>query len=149
MAMAEEKCVFCEIVAGQTPAHTVYEDELSLCLLDIHPYAKGHCLVIPKRHVPWWHELSDEENTSLFKVAQIVANRMMEKLKPDFICLYARGRRIPHTHLFLVPTFGGDVLDRFFNALENFQESPQALVKLMEPEEMKEAAENLRTGQKD
>ena len=145
--MTEKKCVFCQIVAGQTPAHIVYEDELSLCLLDIHPYAKGHCLVIPKRHVPWWHELSEEENTSLFKVAKIVANRMMEKLKPDFVCLYARGRRIPHTHLFLVPTYDGDVLDRFFNALENFQESPQALAKLMEPEALKEAAELLKINQ--
>lgn len=140
----EEKCVFCEIVAGQAPAHIVYEDGLSLCLLDIHPYAKGHCLVIPKRHVPWWHELSDEENASLFKVAKIVANRMMVKLKPDFVCLYGRGRRIPHTHLFLVPTYSGDVLDRFFNALENFQESPQALAKLMEPTALEEAAEMLR-----
>ncbi len=142
----KEKCVFCQIVAGQAPAHIIYEDGLSLCLLDIHPYAKGHCLVIPKRHVPWWHELSDEENASLFKAAKIVANRMMVKLKPDFVCLYARGRRIPHTHLFLVPTYSGDVLDRFFNALENFQESPQALAKLMEPTALEETAENLRTG---
>ena len=144
--MREEKCVFCEIVARQAPAHIVYEDELSMCFLDIHPYTKGHCLIITKRHVPWWHELSDDENLSLFKVAKIVANRMMGKFKPDFVCLYARGRRIPHTHLFLVPTYSGDVLDRFFNALENFQESPLALSKLMEPEAMKEAAEILKTG---
>ncbi len=142
--MPEEKCVFCDIVAGRAPAHIVHEDALSLCLLDIHPYTKGHCLVISKRHVPWWHELSDEENASLFQVARVVANRMMKKLEPDFVCLYARGRRIPHTHLFLVPTYSGDVLDRFFNALEHFQESPQALARLKEPEAMKEAAEWLK-----
>ena len=38
--------------------------------------------------------------------------------------MYARGRRIPHTHIFLIPTAKDDVLDRFFNALEKFQESP-------------------------
>lgn len=140
----EEKCVFCEIVAGRAPAHIVHEDNLSMCLLDIHPYTKGHCLVISKRHVPWWHELSEEENASLFKVARDVANRMMKKLEPDFVCLYARGRRIPHTHLFLVPTYSGDVLDRFFNALEHFQESPQSLAQLREPEALKEAAEGLK-----
>jgi histidine triad (HIT) family protein len=140
----QEKCVFCEIVAGRAPAHIVHEDDLSLCLLDIHPYTKGHCLVISKRHVPWWHELTEEENTSLFKTARVVANRMMKKLEPDFVCLYARGRRIPHTHLFLVPTFSGDVLDRFFNALEHFQESPQSLAQLKEPEAMEEAAEWLK-----
>ena len=142
--MPEEKCIFCEIVAGRAPAHIVHEDNLSMCLLDIHPYTKGHCLVISKRHVPWWHELSEEENASLFKVARDVANRMMKKLEPDFVCLYARGRRIPHTHLFLVPTYSGDVLDRFFNALEHFQESPQSLAQLKEPEALKEAAEGLK-----
>jgi histidine triad (HIT) family protein len=94
--------------------------------------------------VPWWHELTDEENASLFKVAKIVSNKMMETFKPDFIFLYARGRRIPHTHLFLIPTYSGDVLDRFFNALENFQEAPQMLSKLKEPAEMEEAMRLLK-----
>jgi histidine triad (HIT) family protein len=68
--MEEEKgCVFCDIVAGKAEAYKIYEDELSICILDIHPYTKGHCLVIAKRHVQWWHELSDEEHASLFKVA--------------------------------------------------------------------------------
>ena len=33
----EEKCVICDIVAGRAPDHIVHEDDLSLCLLDIHP----------------------------------------------------------------------------------------------------------------
>ena len=140
----KEKCAFCDIVAGKSPAHVVAENDLSMCILDIHPYTKGHCLVISKRHVPWWHELTDEENTSLFKLAKDMAGRMMEKFNPDFVFLYARGRRIPHTHLFLIPTYGGDVLDRFFNALENFQESPQMLAKLKEPDAMAEAAALLK-----
>ena len=139
----DHSCVFCDIVSGKAKAYTVCEDELSFCILDIHPYTKGHCLVISKRHVTWWHELSDQENESLFKMAKAVSNRMMDTLKPDFIFLYARGRRIPHTHLFLIPTYGGDVLDRFFNALENFQESPEQLAKLKEPEAMREALELL------
>ena len=138
-------CVFCDIIAGKAEAYRICEDELSMCILDIHPYTKGHCLVISKRHIQWWHELTDEENTSLFKMAKVVANRMMDKLNPDFIFLYARGKRIPHTHLLLIPTYSGDVLDRFFNALENFQESPQMLAKLKEPEAMEEAARLLST----
>ena len=140
----EKGCVFCDIAAGRAEAYKIYEDEHSICILDIHPYTKGHCLVVSKRHVQWWHELTDEENASLFKVAKIVANRMMDKFRPDFIFLYARGRRIPHTHAFLIPTYSGDVLDRFFNALENFQESPQMLAKLKEPAAMAEALQILR-----
>ncbi len=144
MEKCEEGCVFCDIVAGKGPAYTILEDEYSLCILDIHPYTKGHCLVISKRHVPWWHDLSEEENASLFKMAKTMANRMMDKFNPDFVFLYARGRRIPHTHVFLIPTYSGDVLDRFFNALENFQESPAMLAGLKEPDAMAEAAQLLR-----
>lgn len=145
--MLEEKgegCIFCDIIEGKATCSKIHEDELSLAILDINPFSRGHCLVIPKRHVPWWHELTQEENASLFRVAQIVAEKMMITLKPDFVCMYARGRRIPHTHIFLVPTYQGDVLDRFFNALELFQESPPKLVALREKNCMDDIAERLR-----
>ena len=140
----QEPCLFCDIVAGKRSAHRIWEDDLTLCILDINPLSKGHSLVIPKRHVPWWHDLSDEENASLFKGAGIVARRMMASIHPDFVCMYARGRRIPHTHIFLVPTAGGDVLDRFFNALELFQESPPDLAGLREEKAMRDAADLIR-----
>jgi len=131
-------------MADRAPSHKIYEDDLTLCILDINPFSKGHCLVIPKRHVPWWHELTAEENASLYSVAGIVARKMMHSLQPDFVCMYARGRRIPHTHIFLVPTYSGDVLDRFFNALELFQESPPKLAALREERSMKDTADLIR-----
>jgi len=141
---SQESCPFCDIVAGRRQAHMIDENDLAICILDINPLSKGHCLVIPKRHVPWWHELSDEENASLFDLAGIVARNMMKSLEPDFVCMYARGRRIPHTHIFLVPTYRGDVLDRFFNALELFQESPKELLSLSEEKSLKDAKEIIR-----
>jgi histidine triad (HIT) family protein len=141
---AEQNCIFCDIVQGRTEAHLIHEDELSLGLLDINPLAEGHCLIIPKRHVPWWHDLTGEETESLFKVARVVAGKLMQTFQPDFVCLYARGRRIPHTHIFLVPTSQGDPLDRFFNALEGFQEAPEELNRLKQKDRMRETAERLR-----
>lgn len=140
----EPTCIFCAIAAGKAPAYRVFEDDLSYAILDINPFTQGHCLVIPNRHVPWWHELTEAEMTSLFKVAKMVANRMMQVFKPDLVTLYARGRRIPHTHLFLVPTHGGDLLDRYFNALEKFQETPAELVQLREAAALAETARLLR-----
>lgn len=139
-----QTCVFCEIAAGRGRSELICEDELSLCILDINPFSRGHCLVIPRRHVPWWHELTEEENRSLFNLAGIAAKKMMAALQPDFVCMYARGRRIPHTHIFLVPTYRGDVLDRFFNALELFQESPPGLAALRDGRRMQETADLLR-----
>ena len=142
----EEKgdCIFCYIIAGKAEAYRIYEDDKTLCILDIHPYTRGHSLVIPKRHVKWWHELTDEETESLFKAAKVCANKMMKALSPDFVFMYARGRRIPHTHIFLIPTFKDDVLDRFFHALEKFQESPQDLARLKEKEQLAAALDLLQ-----
>ena len=145
MSLKSQGCAFCEIVAGRAPAHVVEEDELSFCLLDINPFTEGHCLVISKRHVPWWHDLSEEEIVSLFRMARRVANRLRDAFSPEFVCLYARGRRIPHTHVFLVPTRKGDILDGFFNALERFQESPQALAALRDGNSLAQAADKIRS----
>ncbi|VVB64159.1 HIT domain protein [uncultured archaeon] len=140
-----DSCIFCKIVAGQSEAYRVYEDELSLAILDINPFSRGHCLVIPRRHVPWWHDLTEEEVESLFRVARTVADKIMKAYSPDFVAMYARGRRIPHTHIFLVPTYKGDPMDRFFNALEGFQEAPPALMMLRDKRSMQETAERLRS----
>jgi histidine triad (HIT) family protein len=137
-------CVFCQIVAGESPAHQIYENDYSLVILDINPLAKGHCLAIPKRHVPWWHDLSDEETESLFDASRQAARRLMDVLQPDFVCMYARGRRIPHTHLFLVPTWAGDPIDRHFNALEGFQEGARELADLGDGEALRATAALLR-----
>ena len=139
-----KECIFCSIVKGQSPAHIICEDELSLALLDINPLSQGHSLVISKRHVPWWHEMTAEETASLYGIARQVAGKLMKTFKPDFVCQYARGRRIPHTHIFLVPTFSGDILDRFFNTIEVVQEGAEHLSSLKQPEALADTAEILR-----
>jgi histidine triad (HIT) family protein len=141
-----QPCVFCEIVVGRAPAHLIDEDELSLALLDINPFAEGHCLVVSKRHVPWWYELTDEEIASVFRMARRVATRLGSVFSPDFVCMYARGRRVPHTHVFLVPTTKGDVLDGFFNELERFQESSEALAALKTTHALAATAAKIRLG---
>jgi histidine triad (HIT) family protein len=143
MGRKKKECVFCNIVAGTAPAFILHEDKYSLCLLDIQPFAKGHCLVIPKRHVAWWHELSGPETESLFKMARKISQKIMAEYKPDFVCMYARGKRIPHTHIFLVPSFGGDILDRFFNTLEGVQEHSVELARLRDKKALAAVARTL------
>ena len=137
-------CVFCEIAGGRAPAQIIEQDDLTLCLLDINPFAEGHCLVLPKRHVPWWQDMSDDELSAVFRMAKRVANRVRDVYACELVCMYARGRRIPHTHVFLVPTTKGDALDGFFNRLEKFQESAEELAPLRSVESLRLAAKRLR-----
>ncbi len=139
----EESCVFCEICAGRATAHIVRENDLALALLDINPLARGHCLVIPRRHVPWWHQMTGEETTSVFSLARETADRIMTAFKPEFVAMYIRGRRIPHVHVFLVPTNRGEPFDRHFNALEGFQEAATTLSQLRDPAVLADARRQL------
>ena len=58
--------------------------------------------------------------------------------------MYARGKRIPHAHIFVVPSNTDSPFDKFFNALAGFQESPVKLADMRKPEAMEEAAKRLR-----
>jgi len=142
--MAQEECIFCRIIAGKAEAYKVHEGERSIAILDINPLAQGHCLVLPKRHVPFWHDLSEEELADLFKTAKAVAGKIMKAYQPDFVGIHARGRRVNHTHIFLVPAYKDGPLDRFFYALEGFQVAPPVLAALREKETMKETCESLK-----
>ena len=57
--MAENSCLFCEIVSGGIPADTVGESELALAFRDVNPQAPTHVLVIPKEHRPTLTELAE------------------------------------------------------------------------------------------
>jgi len=137
-------CVFCRIVEGSSPASIVDQDLHPVCLVDVNPWTEGHCLVVSRRHVPWWHDLNEDETAALFLMARRVARRLREVYGSEFVCMYARGRRIPHTHVFLVPTEKGDVLDGFFNALEKFQEAPPAMTALRDRESLERTAKKIR-----
>lgn len=137
-------CIFCEIVAGRAPAYVVAENSTAMAILDIHPFAEGHCLVIPKRHVAFWHDLEDDEIPEFFLLARQVATRLKQLYKPDFVAIHARGRRIPHAHLFVVPAHSGDLLDRRFRELEHLQETSDELATLRSPKALAAVAAKLQ-----
>ena len=44
-------CVFCRIVAGESPADIEYEDDEIVAFKDLYPKATVHLLIIPRRHI--------------------------------------------------------------------------------------------------
>jgi histidine triad (HIT) family protein len=85
--------VFYSVVAGSAPADRVYEDESAVAIMDSHPAATGHVLVIPKRHSPdLWHIEPEEAEKAM--AASVQVGRMIRRaLGPDGINLvHATGR---------------------------------------------------------
>ena len=131
-----EECIFCKIIEGEASARKLYEDETTLCILDIGQvvsdkgnFIPGRCLVIPKRHVAWFYELEDEEAGQLFIAANRVARKIKKAFNPDFVTVFIRGQRISHAHIILQPSGEDDPLDRLFSSMRStFKLAPAELL---------------------
>ena len=95
--------IFSRIVAGEIPSYKVAEDDKFFAFLDINPIAKGHTLVIPKREVDYFFDLTDEEIGAM----QIFAKKVATAIKEAFPCVKVGqavlGLEVPHAHIHLVP----------------------------------------------
>jgi histidine triad (HIT) family protein len=72
-------CLFCNIVAGNTPAQIVFDNGHVVAFKDIRPVAPVHVLVIPKVHIPGIHEATAEQAEALGQVL-LGAREVAEKL---------------------------------------------------------------------
>ena len=101
--------VFSKIIAGEIPAHKVYEDAVVLAFLDIHPVRAGHVLVIPKVTVDHFCDLDDATATHLLQVANRIARVMRQNLGCARVAYVVMGDEVPHAHVHLIPYDGGEV----------------------------------------
>ncbi|MEN9413077.1 MAG: hypothetical protein RLZZ342_164 [Candidatus Parcubacteria bacterium] len=110
-------CIFCKIVAGTIPNHTVYEDENFLAFLDIHPLSPGHALVIPKEHHRWVWDV--EDTATYFGIAKKIALAQRTVFGTEAIQSKVVGEQVPHAHVWVFPdpdTAQGDKADFVGNA---------------------------------
>lgn len=108
-------CIFCAIVAGDSPARIVYADDDVLGFLDVRPVTPGHTLLVPRTHHSGLAELPPETGAKLFTAGQRVAAAMRSALGADGINLALNDGRsafqtVFHTHLHVLPRHGGDKL---------------------------------------
>ena len=106
-------CVLCKVVTGELPSHKIYEDDYCIGVLDITPCAPGHCLIVPKKHVEKFYDLSDEDIKKLFSAAKKVAKKIKVAYNPDHVCIFARGGRLPHLHIAVFQSNEGDGVSGF------------------------------------
>ena len=106
-------CVFCRIRDGQIPSMTIYEDDRTLCIMDINPLNAGHCLVITQNHAATLFDTDPADLAAAITTAQKVAVALRAALKPDGLnLLQANGaaafQSVPHFHLHLIPRWSND-----------------------------------------
>lgn len=98
-----DSCVFCEIVAGDSPASVVHEDECSLCFMTLRPTRPGECMVIPKDHIDHFIDIPVELLAHLIEVTRSVGRAIQDEFRPIRVGLVVHGFGVPHAHFILVP----------------------------------------------
>ena len=110
-------CVFCGIVSGDVPAHTVLETDDLVAFLDARPVFKGHVLLVTRTHLETLPDLPAELRDGFMAAAQRLATAAKEGLgaQGSFVAVNNTvSQSVPHLHLHVVPRTKGDGLRGFF-----------------------------------
>ncbi len=69
-------CIFCKIVAGEIPNNSVHENEDFMAFHDLYPKAPIHVLVIPKKHIDCFQNVSGDMMAKMTPFIQEVATKL-------------------------------------------------------------------------
>ena len=122
-------CIFCKIIAGDIPVKILKETTNSISFLDAFPLAKGHVLVIPKKHHQKIQDMGNEENNDLFSLVHDMLSKVDALTGATLVALHngrEAGQEIPHVHVHLVPRSKDDSagpIHSMFNSTLKLSES--------------------------
>ena len=104
-------CPFCNL---STKVELVCETATAVAFFDGYPVSKGHTLIIPKRHVANYFDLSNEEQQDLWHMVNHCKTILEKRFHPDGFNVginvnQAAGQSVSHVHIHLIPRYKGDV----------------------------------------
>ena len=102
-------CIFCE-----NRPETLFENELAVAFYDNFPVSPGHTLIIPKRHMASYFELTAAERTAIQALLEQAKRSLDEKFSPTGYNVGVNvgedaGQSVFHCHIHLIPRYHGDV----------------------------------------
>ncbi|GJP31530.1 hypothetical protein CLOM_g12796 [Closterium sp. NIES-68] len=114
----EDSCIFCKIRDGKIPSHKVLETEHALAILDAFPMARGHTLIIPKKHYAFMEDMPEEESTQLLKLLPAVSKAVRQATGAEGVNIFQNnggpaGQLVFHVHVHVLPRTEADGLLAF------------------------------------
>lgn len=106
-------CIFCKIIAGEIPAHKIYENDKSIAFLDIRPVNPGHTLIVPKAHYENLLDAPSDVLAAMMNAAQKVARAVLKATGDESFNLGVNngavaGQVVFHLHLHIMPRHQND-----------------------------------------
>lgn len=108
-----DETLFTQIVDGEIPSFTVYEDESTYAFLDANPLVEGHTLVIPKKPYQRLQDMPADEAAAVFSVLGEIADAVEAAVGAQATTIAlnngeAAGQEVPHVHWHVIPQFEDD-----------------------------------------
>jgi diadenosine tetraphosphate (Ap4A) HIT family hydrolase len=105
-------CPFCHL----EPGRVLYENDLAIAIADAFPVSQGHTLVLSRRHVSDFFELSEAEMAALMELLFRMQRRLATELCPSGFNVGANvgaaaAQTVMHVHVHLIPRFWGDLAE--------------------------------------
>ncbi len=99
--------IFTKIINREIPASIVFENNELIAIKDIHPKAKTHILIIPKKEIPTINDLKNEDSSliaNMFFAAQEIAVNLWvsEWYKLQFNVWEKWWQEVMHIHMHLL-----------------------------------------------
>lgn len=99
----DDTCIFCRIARSELPAFKLFEDDLVLAFLDLHPIREGHALIIPKQHYPWLEDMPEPLAARVMTIGQRLARVMKSEWLAERVAFFYTGIHVAHSHAHVVP----------------------------------------------
>ena len=115
-------CIFCKIGKMEIPAKIITETKNSVAFLDAFPLARGHTLVIPKRHYEKVQDMTDNDNSDLFNTVLKVISKVDKVTGSTLLAIHngkESGQEIPHVHVHLIPRQSNDLAGPVHSMFKN------------------------------
>ena len=104
-------CLFCNV----KESGVAHENNLAYASYDTYPVSDYHCLIIPKRHIKNYFELTNEELLACNELIKLVRDEILNKdtsvegFNVGTNSGTVAGQSIMHCHIHLIPRRSGDV----------------------------------------
>jgi diadenosine tetraphosphate (Ap4A) HIT family hydrolase len=117
-------CPFCNTETSKI----IVANEFAFAFYDNHPVTPGHTLIVPKRHIVSFFDVSGDEQRALFELVTEMRLLLMNTTHPSLcdaagnVCApdgfnigindgTVAGQTVMHMHIHLIPRYAGDTSD--------------------------------------
>lgn len=109
--MTETNCPYCNI----DDFDVIHKNDYGAIMPELKPLSKGHCVIVPLRHVSSFFDITDKERKSLVSLLELARNELKIRHQPEGFHIGFNdgavfGETSEHLHIHIIPRYKNQTL---------------------------------------